>query len=593
MLGEIRPVAFDAPLPPRWLECNGQLLNIAGNTELFSILGTTFGGNGAQNFQLPDLRGRVPIGVGPGPGLPYELGGVYGIERPTLTVGNLPGHAHSTANGNTGISGGNFPFDNVQPALALNFLITETSEITMFAGNFAPDGWAFCDGAMMVIAAHETLFMHIGTIYGGDGTSTFGLPDLSGRTPIGAGEAFGLSSYELGHSSGSPSVFLEANQMPQHTHSLSSGHTGVSGSSSPFDNRQPTLALNWFICANGIFPSGNNPPFPWIAELRLVAANLNPLGSNWLHMQGQILAIEQYDTLFNLIGTIYGGDGESTFSPPDLRGRIALGIGQSFSSSLYNIGDVEGSETVPLTINQMPTHSHSLPSAPVIQCPENIITNNISGQCIQKITFAAIAQGIPAPEVTYRVGTKVIASTRNFPLGTNTVTVTASNGVEPDAQCSFTVVVHDTEAPVMNCVAPVTVASDGGYCPKVVTFTAGASDCQLANLYSVPASGSAFPVGTNIVRTYAVDASGNSNSCTFTVTVVPGPQPRLNYERVGSNFVLSWSNVFGCYTLESSGALRTLNNNWSTIVGSPSLVGGNYYFTNAPAATNRFFRLRY
>jgi len=146
--------------PKGWAMCNGQILSIAQNTALFSLLGTTYGGNGQTTFALPDLRGRVNIHFGQGPGLsPYALGQVGGTETNTLTINNLPGHAHTFAppcvdgdagftiptghvlantaaniyaapagtdvmgGGNTGIAGGSQPFQSLPPYLAINWCI--------------------------------------------------------------------------------------------------------------------------------------------------------------------------------------------------------------------------------------------------------------------------------------------------------------------------------------------------------------------------------------------------------------------------------------------------------------------------------------
>lgn len=139
--------------------CDGQLLSIAENTALFSLLGTTYGGDGITTFALPDLRGRVAIGMGQGPGLsPYNEGDRGGVENVTLTIGQLPQHNHlaygGTTVGNTvsplnnhwatgprvllysaatslvpmssgavGSTGGSQPHDNLKPYLALNYVI--------------------------------------------------------------------------------------------------------------------------------------------------------------------------------------------------------------------------------------------------------------------------------------------------------------------------------------------------------------------------------------------------------------------------------------------------------------------------------------
>jgi microcystin-dependent protein len=162
-IGAIRMFGFDFA-PREHAYCNGQLLPIAQNQALFSLLGTTYGGNGIQTFALPDLRGRVPIHVGTGAGLtPKTLGEPGGTENVTLLTNQLPAHNHgytgattpassmpatetdpaghvfavptdgSSAYSNTagagfgggmsGISGGNLPHTNIQPYLCVNFVI--------------------------------------------------------------------------------------------------------------------------------------------------------------------------------------------------------------------------------------------------------------------------------------------------------------------------------------------------------------------------------------------------------------------------------------------------------------------------------------
>ena len=151
ILGEIKLFAGNFA-PKGWLLCNGQILSIAQNTALFSILGTTYGGNGQTTFALPDLRGRAPLGTGPGPGLPpVSLGEQGGAASMTLTQANLPPHSHavalshgdadakhagylangiwSTTAGETApadtiaATGGGQPFDNRQPYLGMNYII--------------------------------------------------------------------------------------------------------------------------------------------------------------------------------------------------------------------------------------------------------------------------------------------------------------------------------------------------------------------------------------------------------------------------------------------------------------------------------------
>ena len=93
-------------------------------------------------------------------------------------------------------------------------------QIMIFAGNFAPVGWALCDGRLLEISDNEPLFRVIGTTYGGDGTVTFALPDLRGRVPLGDGAGPGLSSYQLGQRVGTESVALTPTQLPSHDHAV-------------------------------------------------------------------------------------------------------------------------------------------------------------------------------------------------------------------------------------------------------------------------------------------------------------------------------------------------------------------------------------
>lgn len=162
-------------------------------------------------------------------------------------------------------------------------------EVRLFGGTFAPVGWAACDGALLAIAQNTVLFTLIGTTYGGDGISTFALPDLRGRVPIHMGASAGTASYVIGQRGGVESVTLIAAQIPAHSHSVAadssnatatsptnayfgnsspaniySSRTGnlktmsplqATGASLPHDNMQPFLGLTFIISLFGIFPS--------------------------------------------------------------------------------------------------------------------------------------------------------------------------------------------------------------------------------------------------------------------------------------------------------------------------------------------------
>lgn len=160
-------------------------------------------------------------------------------------------------------------------------------QIIMFGGNFAPRGWAFCDGQLLQIATNSALFSILGTTYGGDGRTNFGLPDLRGRVPIHNGAGVGLDSYRLGQKGGSEEVTLATAQLPSHSHDLQvadqlpntneagsglltkqqsrfysdSGAASTmpdaisaTGGAQAVDLRQPYLAVNYIIALVGVFP---------------------------------------------------------------------------------------------------------------------------------------------------------------------------------------------------------------------------------------------------------------------------------------------------------------------------------------------------
>jgi len=165
-------------------------------------------------------------------------------------------------------------------------------EIRIFGFNFAPTGWALCQGQTLPISQNTALFSLLGTTYGGNGTTTFQLPDLRGRGPVSFGTGTGLSAYELGQAGGVESVTLAEDQMPAHTHSLqasddlatatkpagkvlgrardrtfadapdgtttmNAGSIASVGGGQPASVVQPYLALNFCIALFGIFPSRN------------------------------------------------------------------------------------------------------------------------------------------------------------------------------------------------------------------------------------------------------------------------------------------------------------------------------------------------
>jgi microcystin-dependent protein len=122
-------------------------------------------------------------------------------------------------------------------------------EIRMFAGNFAPQGWAFCDGQLLAVSQNDALYSLFGTIYGGDGRTTFGLPDLRGRFPIHAGQGPGLSPRQLGAKGGVEKVTLTTNQLPSHAHPVK-GTNDAANSTDP-GGRLPASSTTIDLYVNG------------------------------------------------------------------------------------------------------------------------------------------------------------------------------------------------------------------------------------------------------------------------------------------------------------------------------------------------------
>ena len=165
---------------------------------------------------------------------------------------------------------------------------TLLGEIKLFAGNFEPPGWLFCDGRLLAIRDHLSLFSILGNAYGGDGRNTFGLPDLRGRVPMGKGAGAGLTNRKLGEEPGAESVILDVSQLPSHDHTLEgtnsaatqnqpagnvlatastqqyinastsvvmgAGSIGATGSDAPHANIQPSSVLSFIIAIQGRFP---------------------------------------------------------------------------------------------------------------------------------------------------------------------------------------------------------------------------------------------------------------------------------------------------------------------------------------------------
>jgi microcystin-dependent protein len=344
MFGEIRLFAGTFA-PSDWYFCNGYILNIADYSGLFASIGSVYGGDGVTNFALPDLRGRLVVGQGQGPSLSnYVLGQTGGNATITYGADNLPAHSHSvtiqscsdagdqdnpagnvpatagtnlynsTVNAEMGDSsmsinlsnsGAGETQNNVQPYLGINYIIcyngiyvqTENpyvGEIKLIATSFIPPNWVECSGQILNITDNIQLFSLLGTTYGGDGRTTFAVPDLRGRVPI----SYQSGKYAIGQQGGTENESITLAKMATHNHAgsatlrvysgignsdtpvdnfpainpqrdfefsstqtatseLNSVTTDTTGTYSvqPVDNRQPYNTIKYIICTSGVYPS--------------------------------------------------------------------------------------------------------------------------------------------------------------------------------------------------------------------------------------------------------------------------------------------------------------------------------------------------
>ena len=285
--------------PAGWIKCNGALLSTVSSSALFNIIGDTFGGNGVTTFAVPDLRDRAPIGVGtianagphptaPGTSLVPVIGdlmrSLFGQGQPEV-VGI---HYYINVDGQ-------FPGN---PITSHYFV----GQMMLFAGGFAPAGWHEADGSLLPISGHTPLFSIIGTKFGGDGTTTFGLPDLRARVVLGTG-------------SFTPGILASTPYQVPLVETIAWGATAT--------GQVGTLGLAQLIVGNGVFPTSGTGSNAYTGQIIAMAGNFVPDG--WFATNGSLVSISTSTALFSVVGTPYGGNGSSNFGLPNLRARAAMG----------------------------------------------------------------------------------------------------------------------------------------------------------------------------------------------------------------------------------------------------------------------------
>lgn len=279
-------------------------------------------------------------------------------------------------------------------------------------------------------------------------------------------------------------AYSGANEVP------SNGSTATGTISGTYDDA--TNTISYTINFSGLSDSTtaahfHGPAIPGVSAGVLYAHDGFPVGVTSGSLGPINLVISDTAEMYLLAGLVYSNIHSEAFPGGEIRAQI-------FFSSI----------TAPTAIT----------------CPSDTTVSNTLDSCSASVAFdSATATGTPTPVISYRIGGTVITSPYVFPVGTTEVTATAINGGGA-LTCTFNVTVNDTQPPEVTCPADITVSNDSGLCGAVVNFTPTATDnCSIDTITSVPASGSFFPVGTTSVTVTATDASGNTATCSFNVTV--------------------------------------------------------------------------
>jgi microcystin-dependent protein len=274
-------------------------------------------------------------------------------------------------------------------------------EIRMYGGVNPPADWHLCDGSMLSISSNYTLFSVIGTAFGGDGISTFQLPDLRSRFFVSQDNV----SYFLGQTGGAEQVALTYDNLPSHTHGVNCSATGGSdtpkgntwgpstvaktnlyatspdavmsslgitnaGKGKSHDNMVPFVCVNYIISLTGIYPSDETiagTPDQTLSEIRLFPFDTVPRG--WIACNGQQLPVQSNAALFSLLSNFYGGDGVHNFRVPNLVAAVPMHVGPDFP-----LGQTGGEASHLLNITEMPAHNHNAQassSSPSTGSPQN------------------------------------------------------------------------------------------------------------------------------------------------------------------------------------------------------------------------------
>lgn len=431
LLGVVITTAFNPANLRGALPTLGQSLVATDNEALYNVIFDYFGGQpGGTTFNLPSLAGAAIVGTAQNgenqgafqgvPGntlylnqtaLPYILGGEM------LPVSNVQYGQHMQYLINLG---GVYPSSQAEaPSLAT------LGTIYPFAGSVVPAGFVPCVGQLLPINQFEELFVVIGNRFGGDGVTNFQLPDFSNAIPVGAG-----GSFALGEVFGTSATVLLNDMVP--------ASPGATAGAVPVSTYQPSLAINFAICTDGLYETLSTGGVSVAGQVVMFAGSSLPEG--WLLCEGQQLRISDFQELYGLLGTQFGGDGQTYFALPDLRDRAVIGSGPQ-----YTIGETLGQAANYITTWNLPEFN--------VRVPGLTLANDSGASGGDHVTnaFTLDVSGVwPGAQVQYSVnnGATWSASYQAQP-GSNTVIARQLDVLGQASQASGPLTfVLDNEVPV-------------------------------------------------------------------------------------------------------------------------------------------------
>ncbi|UOD50392.1 tail fiber protein [Orrella daihaiensis] len=431
--GFVVTTAFDVRLSyaPNLYDANGQVISVASNRTLYSLLGNTYGAEARESFSLPDLQGAAPVYLSTSGGQ-TRLGITQGTPENSVLLSQeqLP----------TTLGGTMAPINNSQYGLGLQYMIqvegifpvgsepmyNTIGMVYPFAAvveRGVPDGFLPADGRLLDIASYPALYAALGTAYGGNGISTFALPDLRNRVPIGTGRTETGQYIAVGQELGVAPLSLLQPDI--------AGDSAVSV-------MQPSLGMNYVIILEGPYGTFNEGK-PMMAQVLLYAGAHIP--DEWTFAKGQMIEItDDTSSLYSLLGTRFGGDGVTTFALPDLQGRTIVGTG---GVNNLQIGDTQGSFSEYITAANLPEIVTPVPGVQVLDENGQVAGDKITGK------FELDVSGVwPQARVEYSTDGTTWSETFTAQEGTNTLYLRQVNVLgQASAATRAITFVLDTTAP--------------------------------------------------------------------------------------------------------------------------------------------------